>query len=400
MHADPNLVLSGGKKPLVEKLFGWALPQSFTFKLPLRDVFRAKRRSIYTVIGISFAMVLTVTTWSMFDSMFYMIDYQFGEAERWDVLAVFEENFYPDRPREVAYWDGVRDVQPALMLPVKITSRGKKHTGVLTAMEPKASFHGFAAGDGESVRQALERGGLVLTPPVADKLGVKVGDNVAVDTPYIDKVKSLKVMALSEEMWGAPMFVGIEEGTKLASSNERVYNVLYMNVDPREATAIRQRLRDIPGVVGVQVKGALLKMIDDYMALTYAFGAILLGFGWAMAFVVIYNTFTANIIERTREIATMRTIGEDRLHLATMITLENVFLAVAGLPLGVWLGVRAAQGLYGSMSTEAYTLKAIIYPLSVVYVTLSILIVLLLSEIPPIRRIFRLDLAEATKIME
>ncbi len=400
MHADPNLVLSGGKKPLIERLMGWALPTSFTFKLPLRNVFRAKRRSIYTIVGIAFAMVLTVTTWSMFDSMFYMIDYQFQKAEKWDVLAVFEENYYPDRPREIAYWDGVKSAQPALMLPVKITAHGKKHTGVLTAMDPQATFHGFAASDGTEVTDALKRGGLVLTPPVAEKLGVKVGERVAVDTPYIDEAKDLTVMALSEEMWGAPMFIDIEEGTKLANSNERVYNVLYLNVDPREETAIRQRLRDIPGVVGVQVKGALLRIIDDYMALSYAFGFILLGFGWAMAFVVIYNTFTANILERTREIATMRTIGEDRIHLATMVTLENLFLALGGLPLGVWLGVKAAQGLYSSMSTEAYSLKAVIFPMSVVYVTLSIIIVLLLSEIPPIRRIFRLDLAEATKIME
>lgn len=400
MHADPNLGLKGGKVPLVERLLGWALPHGFTFKLPLRNVFRAKRRSVYTVVGIAFALVLTVTTWSMFDSTFYMIDYQFTKAEKWDLLAAYEQNFYSDRPREMSHWDGVKSVQPALMLPVKITSGGKKHTGLLTAMDPAATFHGFAMSDGRQIRDALARGGLVLTPPVADKLGVKVGDRVSVDTPYINKGKGLRVAALSEEMWGAPMFAGIEQGRKLANSSDRIYNVVYLNVDPREAGAIKQRLRDIPGVLSVQVKGSIVRLIDDYMALTYAFGAILLGFGWAMAFVVIYNTFTANILERSREIATMRTIGEDRAHLALMVTLENLLLAVAGLPLGVWLGVRAAQGLYSSMSTEAYSLRAVIFPMSVVYVVISILIVLLLSELPPIRRIFRLDLAEATKFLE
>lgn len=398
MHADPNLVLAGGKIPLVERIFGWALPRRFTFRIPFRNVFRAKRRSIYTVIGIAFALVLTVTTWAMFDSMFYMIDHYLGHTERWDMLAAFEENFYQDRPRDIRYWDGVKSVEPALMLPVKVKAGGKRHTGVLTAMDPASTFHGFDSP--EEIREALERGGLVITPPVADKLGVKIGDTVAVDTPYIDEDREMRVLALSDEMWGAPMFTSIEQGRELANSTERVYNVLYLNIDVRETGSIRNRLRDMPGVLGVQAKGAILRYIEDYLGLTYAFGAILLGFGWAMAFVVIYNTFTANIIERTREIATMRTIGEDRIHLATMITLENLFLAVVGLPLGIWLGVQAAQALYSSMSTEAYSLKAVIFPLSIVYVTISILIVLLLSEIPPIRRIFRLDLAEATKVME
>lgn len=41
-----------------------------------------------------------------------------------------------------------------------------------------------------------------------------------------------------------------------------------------------------------------------------------------------------------------------------------------------------------------------VYPRTYVLVLVAVVVVLLLSEIPPIRRIFRLDLAEATKVME
>lgn len=400
MHADPNLALAGGKMPIVERLFGWLLPRAFTFKIPLRNVFRARRRSLYTIVGIAFALVLTVTTWSMFDSMAYLLDQVFVKVERWDMLAVFPQNFYNDQPREVAFWRGVKRVQPALMLPVQLKAHGKSHDGVATATEPDVRFHGFDIVSGEPVDQALAHNGLILTPAIAKKLAVKVGDSVSVDTPYIDKAKRLRVLALTDELWGAPIFTSIDEGRKLADSNAQVFNTLYLNVNPRDVSAIKIRLEDLPGEPVVQIKNSLLEAINAYMGLQYAIGGILLAFGWAMAFVVIYNTFTANIIERTREIATMRTIGEDRFHLATMITIENLLLAVVGLPLGVWLGVRAAQALYGSMSSEAFTLKAVVFPLSIVYVVISIVIVLLLSEIPPIRRVFRLDLAEATKFME
>ncbi len=74
MHADPNKSLSDGRIPLIERVMGPLLPRSFTFRIPLRNLFRARRRTLYTVLGIAFAMVLSVVTVSMFDSIDYLLD--------------------------------------------------------------------------------------------------------------------------------------------------------------------------------------------------------------------------------------------------------------------------------------------------------------------------------------
>ena len=87
------------------------------------------------------------------------------------------------------------------------------------------------------------------------------------------------------------------------------------------------------------------------MAVTNVFGWVLLAFGSALAFVVVFTTFTANVTERTREIATMRTIGEDNVRLTVMVTLENLLLTLAALPLGVWLGVQATNAIFASFTT-------------------------------------------------
>lgn len=400
MHADPNIALPQTRMPLLEKAFGWAIPRSFTFRVPLRNVFRAKRRSLYTVVGISFALILTVATWSLFDSLTFMVNWQLGTAERWDMLAAFNKNFYGDRPREIRFWQGVSKVQPVLIVPVTLRANGNLHDGAVTAMAPNDTFHGFDIVSGAPVQRAIAEDGLIMTPPIAKKLGVEVGDTVSVESPYIQEARRIKVAALSDELWGSPLFTSLDQGRQLADSPTQVYNALYLNVNPRFAQAIKRRLEGLTGVLTVQARGGIAKLINQYLGLYYTMGGILLAFGWSIAFVVIYTTFTANIMERTREIGTMLTIGEDRWHLATMITIENVMLAIVGIPLGVWMGVGAAQALFSSASTEAYTLRAVIFPLSVVYVVISLIIVLLLSEIPPIRRIFRLDLAEATKIME
>lgn len=400
MRFDPSVALSKGKKPIIERIFHKLIPSSFTFRIPLRNVFRAKRRSIYTVLGIAFALILTVTTWAMFDSIDFLIDNQFNKADKYDVFAVFSENFGSEQIEEVKGWEGVEKVQTAMQIPAKIEFDSELHEGAITAVKPSATFHGFRITDGVKPKTALSDDGLILPEGIANKLKAEVGDKIKVKTPYLKKHLSIEVLAISDELWGAPIFISIEKGKELLNTDQTEYNSLYLDVEGSSVKDIKKRLFEQPGAYQVIVKDDLVTLIEDLLSFTYVFGVILFAFAFAMAFVVIYNTFTANVIERSREIATMLTLGEDRMHIGIMITLENLLLAIVGIPFGIYLGTQAASYLYQSISTEFYKFPAVIYPMSYLWITLSILVILLLSEIPPIRRIFKLDLAEATKAVE
>jgi putative ABC transport system permease protein len=400
MRSDPNLALAGGRRPLVERLFGWALPKAFTFRIPLRNVFRARRRTLYTVLGIGFAMVLTVATRASFDSIDSLIKKVFTTGERWDVMAVYDRPFGGERLNEVRTWSGVDKAQGALMVPVEFKSASGTHEGAITAMESGATFHGFDITAGGRAGDTLASGDLVASVGLARKLGVSVGDTVSVKTPYRDDRLTLRVGAISDEPLGAPGYLSLSKARELLGTSVVSYNVLYVNVGPTRAEAVKDDLFDLPGAVSVNVKTGMLGSLLQMMEFAYFYQGILYVFGWAMAFVVIYTTFTSNVLERTREIATMRTIGESNSRLAVMVTIENVMLAVVGIPLGVWLGMQAADAIFASFASEAYSLKASISWVSISSLTLATLGVLLISEVPAIRRIFKLDLAEATKVME
>ena len=400
MHSDPNQSLKGGRIPLVERALGPLLPRSFTFRLPLRNIFRARRRSLYTVLGIAFAMVLSVVTVSMFDSIDYLMSSTFSQVERWDIAAVFEQPIGPSRVAEVRALRGVNRVQPALVLPVKVTHNGAEASVSLTAMTPDADFHGFTKATGATPAEALEAGEMVLAASTAEKLNVGVGQTVSVDPPPDGDPVSVRIGSLSEETLGQPAYVSLETAADITDEPANRYNALYLSADPEGANRIQDEIYDMPGAASVQVKAGLVERLKSLMELTNVFGWVLLGFGSALAFVVVFTTFTANVTERTREIATMRTIGEDNLRLTIMVTMENLLLTLVALPLGIWLGILATDAIFASFNTASYTLTASIYPISILRICLLMLAVVLLSEIPPVRRIFRLDLAEATKVME
>lgn len=399
MTSDPSLTIIKAKVPLIERMLGF-VRFPFTIKIPLRNVLRVKRRSAYTIIGISFALILTVATVSSLDSIQYLIKTQFNKVDKWDIFAGFQRNFDASLIKKVKGFQGVEKLQSAVIVPAKIKAKGKSQEAAITAIEPNATFHGFDIIKGDSPKNALEKGGLIMTPRVANKLKVGIGDRLSVKTPFLKESKRIKLLAISDELIGSPVYVSYREGKKLLNTKKNVYNAMYLNVKSADSKEIANKMFDQPGVSQVMVKTNLLKNLKKMLEGQNGVFAVLLAFGFAIAFVITYNTFTTNILEREREIAAMRTIGEDGTHLAASITLENLYLAIIGIPLGIYLGVLATNAMFESLSTEAYSIKAVIFPQSYFYVVGSILTVLLLSEIPPIRRVFKLNLAEATKAIE
>ncbi len=60
---------------------------------------------------------------------------------------------------------------------------------------------------------------------------------------------------------------------------------------------------------------------------------------------LIYNAFTMTVIERTREIGLLRTVGMTRMQVTGQVVLEAVLLGILGSALGALLGVLMARGL-------------------------------------------------------
>ncbi len=399
MHQDPNLSQTKGSIPVIERLLGWAMPKSLAFRMPLRNVFRNRRRALYTVIGTVFSLILIISMWAMNDAFGFFLGDQFKSVELWDATVAFGQFEPTSRADEIASLDGVTRVDSVVVVPLTIVVGDTEREITLTGMEPDAGFHGFKVAEGADAPDTLRAGDIVLPETLAKVLDVGAGDAVLLESPFIDAPVSATVGSVSEEMLGIPVFASTEFASRLAGTSVPVMNAAYVFYDGDQGT-LERSLYSLPGVANVQVKQVVVDMLETMLGLALFFMAIMFAFAFLVAFVVLYNTITTNVIERTREIATMQTIGEDRTHLAWMVTSENLLLAVVSVPIGVWLGLQAAGVMFEAISTEVYTLPAYINPNSYVWIVLSILGILLLAEVPPIRRIFRLDLAEATKVME
>jgi len=86
---------SAGRRLLLERAFPCLRRLSSLWKIPLRNVFRNRRRSLYTVIGVAFGISLILVSAAFIDSIGYFLDLQFGRIQRYDALV----NFSPTQPQ-------------------------------------------------------------------------------------------------------------------------------------------------------------------------------------------------------------------------------------------------------------------------------------------------------------
>jgi putative ABC transport system permease protein len=119
-----------------------------------------------------------------------------------------------------------------------------------------------------------------------------------------------------------------------------------------------------------------------------------------LAAAILFNTATLSVLERRRELATMRALGQPMRAVAWSVTVENGLITVLGLLLGLPLGLACLAGFLRLSSSDLFSLPFWVSPRTVAVAVLSILLVLLLAQWPALRAVAHMNLAEAAKARE
>ena len=123
----------------------------------------------------------------------------------------------------------------------------------------------------------------------------------------------------------------------------------------------------------------------------------MLVFGGAMAFALIFNSMTVNIAERNREVATLLAVGVRRRTISRLITVENLVVAAAAVPIGLAVGTYVSGLAMGSFTSDLFSFDLDIQPITYVVSSAAIMLVAALSGIPGLRALRRISIPEVVK---
>ncbi len=393
MRFDPAFAQVKGRASLLERIVRLPL----MLRLPLRSVFRVRRRSLTTALGIVFAYILILMVWGLLDSIEFFFTENYGIIERWDLSVSFASIQPPATRETILEWDGVKAVEPILQVPVTLKTDSHSEDILLTAFEPDQEMHFLQLPDGTTAREALADGRLVIVTGLAKLLDVSEGDRVRLETPF--GTEEFILGPTTDEMMNAVGYLSIGEAQERLHAPTVPYNGLYLTVDDVQSSQIKLDLYHLPAAAAVQRKADLETDMRGFMGLIYLLIGIMMAVAVAMAFALLFNAMTVSVLERKREFATMRSIGSGTGRIAGLLFTENLILWLVTLPPGLLLGHWMALQMGTAFSADLFTFNIVVAPSTYIFTAAGILLTMLLATLPAIRQVNRLNLAEATKVL-
>lgn len=374
--------------------------------LPIRNLMRRPGRSLTTAADVAFAVVLVVIAGTFRDSMDESMRIYLQEIQKYDIVAGFEAPRSQAVLEHLRHWPGVLRVEGSLEIPVRVRHGTREKETVAIGVLPGARLRLLPGPDGKHI--VPPPGGVLFSDELATRLDVEAGDYLRLEYIFSRRDRKIELDlhagAPVRQPIGLPVYLRLEDlqrwfGTRLGMPPDAISGAL-LQVDPRYATGLRDRLRRMEGVAMVQTKAELEQQIAELTAFSKTFIGIMFLFATLMAFAGTYTATDSVLWERTRELATLRTLGFGMDRLTVLVSIENLAMALGGAIGGLAPARWVADVMIRASSTEGFTIRSVLLPETYWLAIGGAVVVTLGAQIPGLRRIARLDLAEATRMQE
>ena len=395
-----------GRRVLLEKIpFIWE-KLSFTSKVTVRNLFRYKKRFFMSVIGIAGSGALLVTAFGLNDSIFGIIEKQFGDIWQMDVQAYVYEAMPLADMQELLGKNPANDDFDSVMFcldsQMECKNSGRSQSGVhLLGVESAGSMAGRVSLHNGGTPVTLDDSGVVVTAKLAETLSIKVGDEINMRTGGEDHL--MRVIGVADNYVYHYVYITAAY-YETVFGKAMQYNGFMGNLKDgltdETMDAMSSQLLSDSRMYTVRTIGSIYASVWDSLSiLNYVVLVLILGSGM-LTFVVMLNLTNINIGERMRELATLRVLGFYDKEMYAYIFRENNALSVIGAFVGLVFGKIMHLFVIRTCEVDMVMFVRSAKPLSYVYafaltIVFSLIVNLLMR--PKVRAI---DMVESLKSAE
>lgn len=395
-----------GRRVLLEKMpFIWK-KLSFTSKVTVRNLFRYKKRFFMSVIGIAGSGALLVTAFGLNDSIFGIIEKQFGDIWQMDVQAYVYEAMPLADMQELLGKNPANDDFDSVMFcldsQMECKNGGRSQSGVhLLGVESAGSMAGRINLHNGGAPVTLDDSGVVVTAKLAETLSIKIGDGINMRTGGEDHL--MRVIGVADNYVYHYVYITAAY-YETVFGKAMQYNGFMGNLKDgltdETMDAMSTQLLSDSRMYTVRTIGSIYDSVWDSLSiLNYVVLVLILGSGM-LTFVVMLNLTNINIGERMRELATLRVLGFYDKEMYAYIFRENNALSVIGAFVGLVFGKIMHLFVIRTCEVDMVMFVRSAKPLSYVYafaltIVFSLIVNLLMR--PKVRAI---DMVESLKSAE
>ncbi len=347
-----------GKRILLEKItFLWER-LNFTAKVTARNLFRNKQRFVMTLFGIAGCTGLLIASLGMYNSIGAILSKQYEKdaVSKYDFQIVFN-NPQTTPTHSYEFSQAAKDARiGSLMLTAM-----KSMTGSSERSDKKLDVYILVPEDAAKLAEyidlrdritkekyILDDSGAVITEKLAADTKTSVGEQISF-TDGDGNTYSVTVSAIAENYTFHYIYM-TEQVYTSSTGKAPDYQYAVGNLSSTFDDADKETLTNAKGLLstdlmktdGITAVAFTSDTTESISQITDALSVVILLFfvsALVLAFIVLYNLSNINIIERTREIATLKVLGFVDKEVSSYIYRENIFVSIFGMLFGVGLGI-------------------------------------------------------------
>ena len=347
-----------GKKILLENIpFIWK-HFNFSNKVTTRNIFRYKKRSITTIIGISGCTALLVTGFGIKDSVVEIPNKQFKEIIKYDSSIILSNDSEIEKI--------VDKIKPLIYVESKgisgiVESKEKDFETNIVVFKNSTELNKVY--DLRTLKDkkklSLDDEGIIITDKIAKSLNKKINDNIKINIDGINY--KLKIKGITKNYVGHYIYMN-KKYYESTISNYKTNMLLVKGSNAKNKEILKFDSVSSINRVSKMIKNASI-MFDamNYVVILLIIASALLDF------VVLYNLANVNISERQREIATLKVLGFYDKEVDDYINKENIIFTIIGIILGMIFGIFIIDLIVASIEIDSLRIIRYIKPISFVY---------------------------------
>ncbi len=350
-----------GRRILLERMACLWQALSSQGKMAVRNIFRAKQRSILAVLGIAFSFSMMVAMGACFDSIYHSINFQYEHMDRYDLkISLRKHALKTDIARAALPLREVKKAEPLLEVPVTLSHKWLEKDIKIAGLPAQGTLYRLMSAKKEAVE--LPAKGLVISEHLSQKMKIGAGDTVTVK-PYqgAREKRQVKVQKV------VPLYIGLGAYMEIGALSEMlkvppVASAMVANVNINEMKEIRKKLREGKNIAFIieksSAKAQLLKFFDGMKIWLY----IMWAFAFVLGFAIVYNLNVISLSERAREMATLKIVGMTDREIARVLQFEQGLLGVAAVIIGIPLSYMMSIGYVKTLGNELYSPLFLVTP--------------------------------------
>lgn len=391
----------GGKHILLERIpFIWRrLP--FLHKISIRNILRYKKRLFMMILGISGCTALLLTGLGLLDSIQNIVSAQYTEISLYDYTVTFHNELNADERKE--FINDSRSV---------IDSALFAHEGsidLITEKETKPIR--FVVPDAENLDSFVDlhledtavsypkKGEVILNEQLAKNYGLKIGDTVTLRDSDMHTL-TLTLSGVFDNYVYNYAYVSKDsclEQWGFIPEMKTAYIHIPQGIVPHNGGAVIMQDDKVSNII---VNADMEAMINNMLSSLNSVVLLVICCAGALAFIVLYNLTNINILERIREIATIKVLGFHPAETAGYVFREILALTGIGALIGLGLGKLLHAFVMSQIKIDMVSFDNCILPSSYLFAFFCTFLFAGLVCFAMYFRLKKIDMAQSLKSIE